>query len=221
MFIFSQNTPPLRLTEVFHSIQGEGPLIGLPMVFVRTNRCNLRCKWCDSTYTFEGGYEESVDKLLQDMEKSKETWICFTGGEPLLQRDALDFVRKVTHIGKKVLIETSGSLEVQPYCKILGTVIDMDVKTPSSGEENSIRLDNLENLRSTDYLKFVISDETDYRYFVDFLKRHSETIRCGIVVQPAWGTDLKWLTEKILEDEIDARVLPQLHKIIWGEVRGV
>lgn len=221
MFISIRHTPLLRLTEVFHSIQGEGPLIGIPMVFVRTNRCNLRCRWCDSTYTFEGGYEENIDQLVEEIEKSQEEWICLTGGEPLLQRDSLDFITKVSELGKKVLVETGGSLDVEAYCSKQNTVIDMDVKTPSSGEEKSIRIENLTQLRPSDYIKFVISDETDYSYFKTFLEKHAADIRSGIVVQPAWGTNLKWLTEKVLADGINARVLPQLHKLIWGEIPGV
>ncbi len=221
MFIFIRHTPPLRLTEVFHSIQGEGPLIGIPMLFIRTNRCNLRCKWCDSTYTFEGGYEENLEKILDEVEKWNEKWICLTGGEPLLQRDSLDLVRKVLEAGRSVLIETGGSLDLKKFTELQNTVIDMDVKTPSSGEQASIHLENLKYLRPADYIKFVIADETDYAYMKEFLKINRETIKCGIVVQPAWGTELKWLTEKILADRLKVRVLPQLHKLIWGEIPGV
>lgn len=211
----------MRLTEVFHSIQGEGPLIGLPMFFVRTNRCNLRCKWCDSAYTFEGGHEENLDIIMEQVKSSVEEWVCLTGGEPLLQKDTPDFISKCGKLGKKVLIETGGSLDIGPYSKEPNTIIDMDVKTPSSGEESSIRLENLDHLRSSDYIKFVISDERDYEYFRNFIVENEVSINCGIVVQPAWGTELKWLTERILEDRIKVRVLPQMHKLIWGEKKGV
>ena len=221
MFIFIRHTPVLRLTEVFHSIQGEGPLIGIPMLFVRTNRCNLRCRWCDSTYTFEGGYEENLDNLLAEIEKWNENWICLTGGEPLLQRDSIELVRKISESGRSVLIETGGSLDLKKFTELENTVIDMDVKTPSSGEQDSIHLENLDYLRPTDYIKFVIADETDYAYMKEFLVKNEGKIKCGVVVQPAWGTELKWLTEKILGDRLKARVLPQLHKLIWGEIPGV
>lgn len=191
------------------------------MLFVRTNRCNLRCRWCDSTYTFEGGYEEELDKIIEIVKSSGEKWICLTGGEPLLQRDALDFVTRSGELGKKVLIETGGSLDISNLSRQENTVIDMDVKTPSSGEESSIRLENLNHLRPTDYIKFVIGGEQDYSYFKEFVVKHRESINCGIVVQPAWGKELKWLTEKVLDDRLDVRVLPQMHKLIWGEKRGV
>ncbi len=211
----------MRLTETFHSIQGEGTLMGIPMFFVRTNRCNLRCKWCDSTYTFEGGSEKELTDILKEVYATPEEWVCFTGGEPLLQREAEDFVKKAVAAGKKVLIETGGSLPVHKYTQIPGTLIDMDVKTPSSGEEKSIHLPNLQSLRQTDYIKFVIKDETDYKYASDFISSHRGEINSEIIMQPAWGTDLKWLVELALMDNLKVRVLTQLHKLIWGEVPGV
>lgn len=210
----------MRLTEIFRSIQGEGPLIGIPMLFVRTNRCNLRCKWCDSAYTFTGGYEMELEEAVGKAVESIDNWICLTGGEPMLQRDSPEFIRRVVKGGKRVLLETGGSLPLDEVAGIDGLTIDMDVKTPSSEEQDSIRLENLGLLRENDYIKFVILDENDYSYALAFLKEH-RNIKCGVVFQPAWGTDLKWLTEKVLKDRVDARVLPQLHKLIWGEVPGV
>ena len=191
------------------------------MLFVRTNRCNLRCKWCDSTYTFEGGFEKGLGELVKEVSDSWEERVCFTGGEPLLQREAPDFVKMATESGKKVLIETGGSMPVNKFTSIHGTVIDMDVKTPSSGEQNSINLGNLAFLRPEDYLKFVIQDEADYNYARSFIQKNQGDIHCGLVFQPAWGTDLKWLVESVLHDGLNVRVLPQLHKILWGEVPGV
>ncbi len=191
------------------------------MLFVRTNRCNLRCRWCDSTYTFEGGYEEDLDKIIEEVKSSSEDWICLTGGEPLLQREALEFVARSGQLGKKVLIETGGSLDIAEFTRQDNTVIDMDIKTPSSGEDSSLKLSNLEHLRPSDYIKFVISDQQDYSYFTGFIANNRDSINCGIVVQPAWGTELKWLTEKVLDDRLSVRVLPQMHKLIWGEKRGV
>lgn len=193
--------------------------MGVPMMFVRTNRCNLRCKWCDSAYTFQGGKEYVLEIVLEEVSKSHRKWVCFTGGEPLLQRDALDFVKGATAQGKYVLIETSGSLPIEDYVKIDNTVIDMDIKTPSSGEEHSLLRENLGFLRDTDYIKFVISDEKDFSYAVDFMKSLDRPLQA--VFQPAWGGNLKELTEKVLKLDINVRVLPQLHKLIWGEVPGV
>ena len=159
----------MRITEIFHSIQGEGTFIGIPMLFIRTNGCNLRCKWCDSEYSFSGGEEYALDRLYKIAEESRVDWICFTGGEPLIQPDALEFVTGLVSSGKKVLIETGGSRPIKDYTFSENIVIDMDIKTPSSGEEKSLLYENLESLRNSDYVKFVIADEEDYRYAVNFL----------------------------------------------------
>ena len=209
----------MKITEIFHSIQGEGYLMGEPMLFVRTNGCNLRCRWCDSTYTFQGGQETCIDDLLDIVSKTSEKWICFTGGEPLLQRETPAFLKGCTDSGKNVLIETGGSLSIEKCLFSDNTMIDMDIKTPSSGESRSLYRHNLDLLREHDYIKFVISDNEDYDFSKEFLSGLSHHINS--VFQPAWGTDLKWITEKVLQDHLDVRVLPQLHKIIWGEIRGV
>lgn len=213
------NKDTVLITEMFESIQGEGPLIGIPMMFVRTNRCNLRCKWCDSTYTFSGGHEYPLEYILGEVSKSSKEWVCFTGGEPLIQRDAPAFVEGMTAMGKKVLIETSGSISIAEYVRMENTVIDMDIKTPSSEEQGSLEMHNLELLRSTDYVKFVIADERDFGYAVDFIKKLRKDI--PVVFQPAWGGSLKDLAEKILRYDLNVRVLPQLHKLMWGEIPGV
>jgi len=189
------------------------------MLFVRTNGCNLRCRWCDSTYTFSGGREIPLNELMENVAQAKEKWVCFTGGEPLLQRETPDFLKRCTELGKKVLVETGGSLSIEK-CLLSGDImIDMDIKTPSSGEEASLYRRNLDLLRDHDYIKFVIADQNDYDFARDFIRGLNRHINS--VFQPAWGTDLKWLAGKVLDDQLDVRVLTQLHKIIWGDMRGV
>lgn len=209
----------MRITEIFHSIQGEGIYMGIPMLFVRTNRCNLRCKWCDSTYTFTGGYEMSLQDLLDTVRQAREKWVCFTGGEPLIQSEAEDFVHSVAEMGRSVLIETSGSIDISRYVFTPSVSIDMDVKTPSSGEEKSFRPKNLEFIRSNDYLKFVIADIADYEFSRNFLVNMERDI--NVVFQPAWGADAKFLVESVISDGLNVRVLPQFHKYVWGEIHGV
>ena len=209
----------MLITEIFKSLQGEGPFIGIPMFFVRTNRCNLRCSWCDSTYTFYGGHEVPIADLIEQVNRSGLDWVCFTGGEPLIQREALDFVRKICDSGKNVLIETSGSIPIKDYTAIKNAFIDMDIKTPSSGEDASLYQDNIYGLRKQDYVKFVIADERDYEFAKNWIPKIPGSIQ--IVFQPVWGRDLKWLAEKVLSDNLPVRVLTQLHKLIWGEIPGV
>lgn len=189
------------------------------MLFIRTSGCNLRCNWCDSKYTFSGGEEYKLDRIMDIVKASSEKWVCLTGGEPLIHSDAPLLTKLIVDSGKNVLLETSGSLSIAPYLFSDKVTIDMDIKTPSSGAEKSLDRKNLGLLRKNDYIKFVISDDSDYDYSMSFMKsiqRDFET-----VFQPAWGHDLKDLAEKILKDGLDVRVLPQLHKIIWGEIRGV
>ncbi len=193
--------------------------MGIPMFFVRTNRCNLRCSWCDSTYTFTGGIEIELGTLVSEVSGSWEDWICFTGGEPLIQAEAEEFVRRVAGLGKRILIETGGSMPIDRYVTIGNTVIDMDVKTPSSGEQDSIHLQNLELLRDGDYLKFVIKDQADYEFAREFITRHPG-IR-NLLLQPCFGTNVRWLVESVIRDRLKARVQGQFHKEIWGEMRGV
>lgn len=209
----------MLLTEKFHSLQGEGYLTGEPMYFIRTNLCNLRCTWCDTTYSFENGKEESLDTLVQECVATWENWICFTGGEPMLQREALEFMRQVTASGKKILLETGGSMDISKVTMIEGTMIDMDVKCPSSKEEKSIKLSNLQYLRREDYCKFVIQDKTDFEYADSFIKSHR--MNCGLIFQPAWGIESKWIADEIMKRKLPVRLMIQTHKIVFGEGRGV
>lgn len=208
----------MLLTETFESIQGEGLFTGIPMFFIRTSRCNLRCAWCDSTYTFYGGKETKLEDIIGAAENSKLDWVCLTGGEPLLQKEAPELVRKLTEMGKYVLIETSGSLPIREFVDIKGCFIDMDVKTPSSGEQDSLYGDNLPLLRKTDYVKFVIGSEEDYVYARDFLEKIPKHVQ--VVFQPAWGIEMKWIAERILKESLSVRFMSQLHKQIWGDVPG-
>ena len=209
----------MLLTEKFHSIQGEGRFTGIPMFFVRTSTCNLRCRWCDTTYSFTGGHDENSSDLARECIDAWEEWICLTGGEPLLQRDAIKLVTEICSTGKKVLIETGGSLDIAPYTKIDGTVIDMDIKTPSSGEEKTIRIENLSHLRQLDYVKMVISDMKDFEYSCKFVEEHVRGNE--VIFQPAWGTDPAWIVDEVLKRKLPVRVMLQAHKYIWGERRGV
>jgi 7-carboxy-7-deazaguanine synthase len=205
----------MLITEIFHSIQGEGPLTGIPMYFVRTNRCNLRCTWCDSTYTFQGGSEMPLKDLLMKCRKTWEQWICFTGGEPMIQREALDFMSGLPE--KNILLETGGSISLENVVTLENVTIDMDIKTPSSGEEKSLYIRNLSFLRKTDYVKFVIKDGIDYDYAKNFLFHNH--LECGIVFQPAWGAEFSWIPESIIKDGLNVRFMLQSHKFIWGEER--
>lgn len=208
----------MRIIEVFHSVQGEGPLTGVRTSFVRTARCNLRCSWCDSTYTFGPGRERSVDSLLREVARHRTRHVCLTGGEPLLQAESVALVRSLAERGYTVTIETGGSLDIAPYLDLPGVVLSVDVKCPSSRMQGHNRWDNLPRLRSGDVVKYVIGDRADYLFARRALRDHPS--RAQAVFQPVWGTDAGRLADWVLRDHLDARVMLQEHKVLWGDVPG-
>lgn len=213
----------MKISEIFFSIQGEGVEIGLPTVFVRLFGCDLRCMWCDSMYAVEGKdfREMTLEKVRAEIEKLKCKRVCFTGGEPLIQRRELETLAKdLADDGYEMVLETSGHKEPPPVFWTDNSLISMDCKCPGSGMEERMNFELFENLRPKDQLKFVIKDDVDYNYAKEILMRYQ--IRANIIFQPVYGTHLNRLAERVLEDKLgNVRVLPQLHKIIWGERRGV
>lgn len=207
------------VNEIFFSIQGEGLYIGTPMVFVRFTGCNLRCKWCDTKYAWEEGREMDLEEIVLEVKKYPAGWVCLTGGEPLLQKDIYKLMDKFLAMDYRVLVETNGSVSIEEIPCEENVIIDMDIKTPSSGMSEFNNYSNIELLGSKDYVKFVIEDEVDYNFMKDILKSYE--MKCEVVAQPEGNKNLKYLAEKVLADGLGVRVLPQLHKIIWGDRRGV
>ena len=213
----------MKISEIFYSIQGEGIEMGFPTVFVRLFACDLRCDWCDSMYAVEGkDFKQMSIQDLQDIIEAYECKrICFTGGEPLLQRKELgELANNLARNGYSILLETSGHKDPPPIFWTDNCVISMDCKCPSSKMEDKMDFRLFEKLRPKDQLKFVIKDEADYEYAKSILKSHD--IEASIIFQPVHGTNIKWLAEKVIEDRLeDVRILPQLHKVIWRKKRGV
>ncbi len=209
----------MKVNEIFYSIQGEGTYIGVPMVFVRFTGCNLRCTWCDTKYAWEEGREMEIDEIIDEIKKYQTRWVCVTGGEPLLQKDIYKFINRLLDMDYKVLVETNGSISIENLPCEENIIVDMDIKTPSSGMSQFMDLSNLELLGKKDTVKFVIANDEDYEFMKSFIKNHE--INAEIIVQPEGNKNLKELVEKVLSDQLNVRVLPQLHKIIWGDRRGV
>ncbi len=207
----------MQICEIFHSIQGEGKDIGLPTIFVRTAGCNLRCEWCDTKYAWKGGEEIEIRKIKGKLDEINCYRVCITGGEPLLQKETLELVDKLLP-AYELSIETNGSLDISKIVE-KDLKVSMDYKTPSSKMDKEMRDDNLDLLREKDQLKFVISGREDYEYSEDVLK--SFDLRCDVIFQPEESFDIKELAELVLEDGLEVRVLPQLHKIIWGHKERV
>ena len=208
----------MRLIEIFHSIQGEGPLSGVRTSFIRTARCNLRCTWCDTTYSFGPGKERSLASILVEVKRHGTRYACLTGGEPLLQSDSPKLLRALSERGYTTVVETGGSLDVSPCLGIDRVVLSVDVKCPSSGMESHNRWQNLELLRPGDVVKFVIADRKDYLYARRVLRERS--MPTEVVFQPVWGSPAGRLADWVLHDRLDVRVLLQEHKVLWGDVPG-
>ncbi len=213
----------MKVNEIFYSIQGEGLQIGQPTVFLRLFACDLRCSWCDTMYAVKGNdYREmSNEKIFTEIGKYNCKRVCITGGEPLIQKkELIPFTSKLIEDGYFIVLETSGHKEPPEIFQDKSCLISMDCKCPSSRMENRMNFSLFEKLTSKDQLKFVIQDEEDYSYARSILKKYE--VKASIIFQPIHGKSLHWLTEKILEDKLNfIRVLPQLHKIVWGKKRGV
>jgi 7-carboxy-7-deazaguanine synthase len=210
----------LRITEIFHSIQGESTHAGRPCTFVRLTGCNLRCRWCDSAYTFAGGEKISIDDVVARVDGYGCDLVEVTGGEPLAQAECLDLIRRLCDEGYEVLIETSGSIDIEPVDR-RATLI-LDVKCPGSGEAEKNRWENIELLKPQDEIKFVIADRADYDWARTVID-HKNLGRWTILFSPVWGEmDMQQLAGWMLADRVPARFQTQLHKHIWGaEARGV
>jgi len=208
----------MRICEIFRSIQGEGLTMGLPTTFVRTVGCNLRCSWCDTQYSMEGGEEMSLDEIMEVVGDART--VCVTGGEPLLQPDMPELIGRLLDAGKRVVVETNGATDISFVPDSPMVMISMDVKCPSSGMTDRMLESNMRIIRAKDQLKYVIADDADYEFAVAHLRSHSP--EASVIFTPVDGTErLEWLVARVLEDGIEARVLPQLHKIIWGDRKGV
>ncbi len=208
----------MRICECFRSIQGEGLQMGLPTVFVRAIGCNLRCRWCDTTYSFEGGTEMTIDEIMDAIGDCPR--VCLTGGEPLIQSEMPELIRRLIAAGKQIDIETNGSVDLSDVPADPLILISMDMKCPSSGMNDRMLVSNVGLLSMKDQLKFVIDTQEDLDYAVEFVKTHKPAT--NVIFGPVGGTGrLEWLTERVLAEGIDVRVLPQLHKIIWGDKRAV
>ncbi len=209
----------LRLTEIFHSLQGEADTVGLPTVFVRLTGCPLRCGYCDTAYAFHGGAWHSIDEAIAQVGSFGIPTVCVTGGEPLAQPNVHALLTRLCDAGYRVSIETSGALDARGIDPRVVRVID--VKTPGSGESSRHLLDNYQGLRPSDVLKFVITSRADYDWSKAHLSEHQLQAHAQVMFSPSFADVApKMLAEWILEDRLTVRFQLQLHKVLWGEVAG-
>jgi 7-carboxy-7-deazaguanine synthase len=211
----------MRVTEIFHSIQGESSFAGRPCVFIRLTGCPLRCTWCDTEYAFTGGSDMTVEEILHRVEAFGCPLIEVTGGEPLHQPEAFGLIARLCDAGHEVLIETSGAIDtspVDPRARII-----LDVKCPGSGMVDRMLWENLARLTARDEVKFVIKDRADYEWAREVVRRHSMEQRCTVLFGPVFGEqDPRQLAEWILADRLPVRFQLQMHKHIWSpDMKGV
>lgn len=209
----------MRISEIFFSVQGEGIEIGTPTIFIRTAGCNLNCEWCDTRYALANGRECSVNEIVSEIKHYPSQRVCITGGEPLLQSDIIDLIEELLNAGYRVSVETNGSLSIENLLQFDALLISMDIKCPSSKMQGRNDFSNLKRLRENDQLKFVIKDRKDYDYAKRVIEEHDP--KCNVIFQPVWGTELRWIADRVLNDCLRVRVLVQLHKLIWGDRRRV
>jgi 7-carboxy-7-deazaguanine synthase len=209
----------LRVTEIFHSLQGEAASVGIPTVFVRLTGCPLRCRYCDTEYAFYGGEWHSIDEVLTEVERHGARYVCVTGGEPLAQPNCAKLLARLCDAGHRVSLETSGAMDIGGLDPRVVRV--MDWKTPGSGEQARNRLENLDLLTPQDQVKFVLCDRADYEWAKQALREHALAERCEILFSPSHGQlDARELAEWILVDHLPVRFQIQLHKYLWGDARG-
>jgi 7-carboxy-7-deazaguanine synthase len=199
----------MKIAEIFKSLQGEGKNQGKSCLFIRLAGCNLNCRWCDTAYARTGGMEMSLDMILEQVWRTNPSYVCITGGEPLLQADELEPLLISLHRrGTAIDIETNGTIDfrkLQPYASIC-----MDVKCPSSGEQSNLAL--LDAIRPQDSVRFVVQDEADCQYARDIIAKYR--IRGEIFMSPVYGSDYSLISKFILVNNLPVRLQVQLHKII-------
>ena len=206
----------LKINEIYHSIQGESSYSGLPCVFVRLTYCNLRCSYCDTEYAFYEGKDMSIKQIIKKINSYKCNLVEITGGEPLLQKNCIELINELEKNNKKVLIETGGSLSIQNISK--KTHIILDLKCPSSNMENKNLWANLDYIKKTDEIKFVVGNKVDYEWTKNIIKKYDLENKCHLLISPVYDKiDNEKIINWILKDNLKIRFQIQLHKEIWDK----
>ena len=211
----------LKVNEIYYSIQGESTFAGKPCVFIRLTYCNLRCSYCDTEYAFYEGEDKSIEEVIEEVKKYDSKLVEVTGGEPLVQKEALHLMRKLCDDGYEVLLETGGSLPIDSVDKRVRVILDL--KCPSSKMKGKNLYENLDHLKPIDEVKFVIGTREDYEWAKEIINKYKINEKCEILFSVVFNKlEPLTLTNWILEDKLNVRFQLQMHKFIWKpEERGV
>lgn len=210
----------LRITEIFYSLQGETSTVGLPTVFVRLTGCPLRCVYCDTAYAFHGGERHSIDAVVEQVRDLNAPYVTVTGGEPLAQRECLELLTRLCDDGYRVSLETSGAISIEGVDPRVTVILDL--KTPDSGEVGRNLYGNLELIKPTDEIKFVICSRSDYEWARMRIDEYHLAERSGgVLLSPSHGSlNATELAEWIIADRLPVRLQVQLHKLLWNDEPG-
>ena len=209
----------LKISEIFHSVQGEATRAGLPTVFIRLVGCPLRCVWCDTAHAFSGGTRMTLPEIMEEVAGYSTHQVCVTGGEPLSQNSCLGLLKALCDAGHDVSLETSGALDIAKVDSRVSRIVDL--KAPGSGEFSKNRWQNLDLLTSRDELKFVLKDRADYEWARDTVVERQLDKLCPLLFSPVQESlEPRILAEWILADRLPVRFQLQLHKLLWGNMQG-
>ena len=210
----------LRITEIFYSLQGETSTVGLPTVFVRLTGCPLRCVYCDTAYAFHGGERHSIDAVVEQVRDLNAPYVTVTGGEPLAQKECLELLTRLCDDGYRVSLETSGAISIEGVDPRVTVILDL--KTPDSGEVSRNLYGNLELIKPTDEIKFVICSRSDYEWARMRIDEYHLAERSGgVLLSPSHGSlNATELAEWIIADRLPVRLQVQLHKLLWNDEPG-
>jgi 7-carboxy-7-deazaguanine synthase len=209
----------IRINEIFYSIQGESSRIGFPTIFIRLTGCPMRCNYCDTAYAFHEGSQKTIEDILKEIKRFPSKFITVTGGEPLAQKQCLDLLKSLCDEGYQVSLETGGGLSIEGVDQRVKIILD--VKTLKSGEVENNVWGNLSKIKSEDEIKFVILDKEDFIWSKNIIKEYSVNQE-QVLFSPVYGKlNPTNLSDWILQESLNVRVQLQLHKILWGEKKGV
>ena len=209
----------LIINEIFYSIQGETSRSGLPTYFIRLTGCPLRCTYCDTGYAFNAGSKMSFEEILSKLNRDTTKYITITGGEPLSQKNVQSLMKELCDLNYSVSLETSNAITIEDVDSRVSIILD--IKTPGSMESDKNLISNYSKLKKSDELKFVICNQKDFEWAVDYIKINNLSSICPIVFSPSYNQmPLSELADLILKNSLNVRLQTQLHKTIWGEVNG-